>query len=113
MLKNPGPKSLWNFPSLCKTQPKPQLILIYYRKSLTSEGVGIYKAVLQNKTSQINAREILCFMRCGAAERVAMLHKRTLLVVVVFSLAFSVCPLLYGQATGSFSGTVSDKAGAV
>src|ERR1017187_8743992 len=42
-----------------------------------------------------------------------MLHKRALLVVVVFSLAFSVCPLLYGQATGSFSGTVSDKAGAV
>jgi len=42
-----------------------------------------------------------------------MLHKRALLVAVVFSLAFSVCPLLYGQATGSFSGTVSDKAGAV
>ena len=42
-----------------------------------------------------------------------MLNKRALLVVVVFSLAFSVCPLLYGQATGSFSGTVSDKAGAV
>jgi hypothetical protein len=42
-----------------------------------------------------------------------MLHKRALLVVVIFSLAFSVCPSLYGQATGSFSGTVSDKAGAV
>src|SRR3984885_14989474 len=54
-----------------------------------------------------------CFMRCGAAERVAMLHKRALLVVVVFSLTSSLCPLLYGQASGSFSGTVSDKAGAV
>jgi hypothetical protein len=42
-----------------------------------------------------------------------MLHKKALLVVVVFSLAVSVCPFLYGQATGSFSGTVSDKAGAV
>ncbi|MGA7928995.1 MAG: carboxypeptidase-like regulatory domain-containing protein [Candidatus Sulfotelmatobacter sp.] len=42
-----------------------------------------------------------------------MLHKRALLVVVVFSLAGSVCPVLYGQANGSFSGTVSDKAGAV
>jgi hypothetical protein len=52
-------------------------------------------------------------MRCGAAERVAMLHKKALLVVVVLSLAFSVCPSLYGQASGSFSGTVSDKAGAV
>jgi hypothetical protein len=41
-----------------------------------------------------------------------MLNKRALLVVVCFSLV-SVCPLLYGQATGSFSGTVSDKAGAV
>src|SRR5580700_4012625 len=58
-------------------------------------------------------RESLCVKRCGAAERVAMLHKRALLVVVIFSLAFSVCPSLYGQATGSFSGTVSDKAGAV
>src|SRR5580693_3240664 len=52
-------------------------------------------------------------MRCGAAERVAMLHKRALLVVAVFSLTSSICPLLYSQASGSFSGTVSDKAGAV
>jgi hypothetical protein len=42
-----------------------------------------------------------------------MLKKRALLVVGVLSLAFSICPLLYSQATGSFSGTVSDKAGAV
>jgi hypothetical protein len=42
-----------------------------------------------------------------------MLKKRALLVAVVFSLVVSVCPLLYSQATGSFSGTVSDKAGAV
>jgi len=42
-----------------------------------------------------------------------MLKKRALLVVVVFSLIASFCPLLYGQASGSFSGTVSDKAGAV
>ncbi|MCU1302717.1 MAG: Oar protein [Candidatus Sulfotelmatobacter sp.] len=41
-----------------------------------------------------------------------MLKKRAL-VVVFCSFAFSVCPLLYGQATGSLSGTVSDKAGAV
>jgi hypothetical protein len=42
-----------------------------------------------------------------------MLNKRALLVVVFFLLAVSFCPLLYGQANGSFSGTVSDKAGAV
>jgi Carboxypeptidase regulatory-like domain len=42
-----------------------------------------------------------------------MLHKRALLVVAVFSLTSSICPLLYSQASGSFSGTVSDKAGAV
>jgi hypothetical protein len=42
-----------------------------------------------------------------------MLKKRALLVVVFVSLVVSTCPLLYGQATGSFSGTVSDKAGAV
>jgi hypothetical protein len=42
-----------------------------------------------------------------------MPNKRALLVFIVFSFAFSVCPLLYGQATGSFSGTVSDRAGAV
>jgi hypothetical protein len=39
-----------------------------------------------------------------------MLKKKALLVA--FFCAF-VCPLLYGQATGSFSGTVTDKAGAV
>jgi hypothetical protein len=38
-----------------------------------------------------------------------MLNKKALLGVVLFS----VSPFLYGQATGSFSGTVSDKAGAV
>jgi hypothetical protein len=42
-----------------------------------------------------------------------MLTKKTLLVAVFCLVAFSVCPLLYGQATGSFSGTISDKAGAV
>ena len=40
-----------------------------------------------------------------------MLTKRTLLVVFC-SLIF-VCPLLYGQATGSFSGIISDKTGSV
>jgi hypothetical protein len=42
-----------------------------------------------------------------------MLIKRALLGVCFFSLVASICPLLYGQANGSFSGTVSDKAGAV
>jgi hypothetical protein len=41
-----------------------------------------------------------------------MLTTRTLLVVFA-SLVFPICPLLYGQATGSFSGTVSDKTGSV
>jgi Carboxypeptidase regulatory-like domain len=42
-----------------------------------------------------------------------MLNKRALLIAIVLSLAVSACPVLYGQASGSFSGTVSDKAGAV
>src|SRR5271167_2683246 len=42
-----------------------------------------------------------------------MLNKKSLLVGFCCALVFSVCPFLYGQATGSFSGTVSDKAGAV
>src|SRR6202045_4231089 len=41
-----------------------------------------------------------------------MLTKRTL-IVAISSLLFSISPVVYGQATGSFSGTVSDKAGAV
>jgi hypothetical protein len=41
-----------------------------------------------------------------------MLTKRTLLVVFC-SLSFPICPLLYGQATASFSGTVTDKTGSV
>jgi hypothetical protein len=31
--------------------------------------------------------------------------------VVAFVLAFAICPAMYGQATGSFSGTVRDKSG--
>ncbi|MGA8270166.1 MAG: carboxypeptidase-like regulatory domain-containing protein [Candidatus Sulfotelmatobacter sp.] len=47
-----------------------------------------------------------------------MKSKRSSLSFVFCSLVFcflpgSICPLLYGQATGSFSGTISDKAGAV
>lgn len=42
-----------------------------------------------------------------------MSHRRALLVGVCCCLAVLVCPSLYGQATGSFSGTVSDKTGSV
>jgi len=42
-----------------------------------------------------------------------MLTKKALVVGIFCSFAFSLCPLLYSQANGSFSGTVSDKAGAV
>ena len=42
-----------------------------------------------------------------------MSNSRTSLTVVVCAVAFSLCPLLEGQANGSFSGVVSDKAGAV
>jgi hypothetical protein len=41
-----------------------------------------------------------------------MTTRKTLLVLFC-TLVFSICPLLYGQATGSFSGTVSDKTGSV
>ena len=41
-----------------------------------------------------------------------MLTKKVLLVVFC-SLVFPICPLLYGQATASFSGTVTDKTGSV
>jgi hypothetical protein len=41
-----------------------------------------------------------------------MLTKRTLLVIFC-SLLFPICPLLYGQANGSFFGTVSDQTGSV
>src|SRR5258705_620610 len=42
-----------------------------------------------------------------------MLTKKSLLVVFFCSILLLVCPLLLGQATGSFSGTVSDNSGAV
>src|ERR1700734_3850440 len=41
-----------------------------------------------------------------------MLNKKALLVGCCCFLVFALSPLLFGQATGSFSGTVSDKAGA-
>ncbi len=42
----------------------------------------------------------------------SMLNKRALLLAVLCSV-FSLCPLLYSQANGSFSGTVTDKSGSV
>src|ERR1700723_4326088 len=42
-----------------------------------------------------------------------MLNKKALLVGSCCFLVFSLCPFLFGQATGSFSGTISDNAGAV
>jgi hypothetical protein len=42
-----------------------------------------------------------------------MLTKRTLFVVVFSLLALPICPLLNGQATASFLGTVTDKTGSV
>src|SRR5678816_340254 len=42
-----------------------------------------------------------------------MLHKRALLAVLFCSFVFSTCSLLFGQANGSFSGTVTDKTGSV
>ena len=41
-----------------------------------------------------------------------MSSKRALLVVFCF-VVFPICPLLYGQSNGSFSGTVTDKTGSV
>src|SRR3979490_3222216 len=41
-----------------------------------------------------------------------MLKKKALLVAVLCSV-FSLCPLLYSQANGSLSGTVTDKTGSV
>jgi hypothetical protein len=42
-----------------------------------------------------------------------MLNKKALLLFVCCSLLLTISPLLYGQATGSFSGTVSDKTGSI
>jgi hypothetical protein len=49
----------------------------------------------------------------GFAKGVRMQTRRTLSLAVFCSLLFSLCPLLFGQATGSFAGTVSDKTGSV
>src|SRR5258708_20086891 len=42
-----------------------------------------------------------------------MVQRQALLVVLFCSFVFSTCSLLYGQANGSFSGTVTDKTGSV
>src|SRR5713101_4929201 len=44
---------------------------------------------------------------------VSMLTRSKLSVVVICSLVFSLCPMLYSQANGNFSGTVADKTGSV
>ena len=42
-----------------------------------------------------------------------MLNKKALLLVFLCSILLTISPLLYGQASGSFAGTVSDKTGSV
>jgi hypothetical protein len=42
-----------------------------------------------------------------------MLNRKALLLVLCCFILSTISPLLYGQATGSFSGTVSDKTGSV
>jgi hypothetical protein len=64
----------------------------------------------QSFASHGEGRRVLAQRR--AAREKLMRTKRTLFVVL-FSFLFSICPLVYGQATGSFSGTVSDKTGSV
>src|SRR5215467_1601170 len=44
---------------------------------------------------------------------VYMSIKSKVLAVVVCSFVLAICPLVYGQANGSFSGTVQDKTGSV
>src|SRR5271157_2914646 len=51
--------------------------------------------------------------RCGHQGGAYMLTRSKLFAGVVCSIALSMCPLLYGQANGSFSGTVADKTGSV
>jgi hypothetical protein len=51
---------------------------------------------------------LLCDDRKGQTE---MLSKKTLCAVILVLLVSLATPLLYGQATGSFSGTISDKTG--
>ncbi len=42
-----------------------------------------------------------------------MLNRKALLLVLCCFILSTISPLLYGQATGSFSGTVTDKTGSV
>src|SRR5208337_4661022 len=45
--------------------------------------------------------------------RRGLMLKRNALLVAVLCSVFSLCPLLYSQANGTFSGTVADKTGSV
>jgi hypothetical protein len=57
--------------------------------------------------------EDICLFGAGTAEGIPKMSKKKLFAVLCCSLVGLVSPLLYGQATGSFSGTVSDNSGAV
>ena len=50
-------------------------------------------------------------LECVAVKGALILMKRTLLTVVAGSLAFLLSPAVYGQATGSIAGTVTDASG--
>jgi len=53
-----------------KRKSARRLIVLGYRKVLTSEALAIYKALLRSKTSQIQCgTECPLVIRCGAAEK--------------------------------------------
>jgi hypothetical protein len=52
-------------------------------------------------------------LRCRGHRRFGMFDKNTLRRIVACSLVMFFCPFLFGQTTGTLSGTVSDNSGAV
>jgi len=49
----------------------------------------------------------------GEMTNFKMTNTKTVLATIFCSLLIFVCPLMYGQSTGSFSGTITDNSGAV
>src|SRR5262249_21229101 len=71
---------------------------------------ALLKRMFSTPACEVETSNLCCSMRTTPGVT-NMKHKALLLIVVCL---LAICPLsLYGQANGSFSGTVTDKTGSV
>ncbi len=93
-----------------KTNQPRSFVESWTQRVLIVDFVSGYRRVIGSQSSGKGC--VRMATRNAASHRGILMTKKALLVLFC-CLVFPICPLLYGQASGSFSGTVTDKTGSV